>query len=192
MSGFLLNVRNDLETIKPYTVKNLEGKRLNSMYEWVVFLHVIGVFGFAMAHGASVFVAFRLQQEQEVGRLRALLDLSRLSLRGMSGSTILLLIAGIVAGFMGRWWGQAWIWISIGILVVITVVMILISGRAYYPLRTALGMPGPWDKVEGPPGEPVSDEEIRTFIVAGHPRLMTIIGVGGFLIVLGLMRFKPF
>ena len=162
------------------------------MYEWVVFLHVIGVFGFAMAHGASVYVAFRVQQENEVDRLRALLDLSRLSLRGMSGSIILLLIAGIVAGFMGRWWGQAWIWISIGLLVVITVVMILVSGRAYYPLRTALGMPGPWDKVEGPPGEPASDEEIRTLIVAGHPRLMTIIGVGGFLIVLGLMRFKPF
>jgi hypothetical protein len=93
---------------------------------------------------------------------------------------------------MGRWWGQAWIWISIGLLVVITVVMILVSGRAYYPLRTALGMPGPWDKVEGPPGEPSSDEEIRNLIAAGRPRLMTIIGVGGFLIILGLMRFKPF
>ena len=84
------------------------------------------------------------------------------------------------------------IWISIGILVVITVAMIVISGRAYYPLRTALGMPGPWDKVEEPPGETSSDEEIRSLIAAGQPRLMTIMGVGGFLITLGLMRFKPF
>lgn len=162
------------------------------MYEWVVFLHVIGTFGFAMSHGASVFVAYRLRKEEDVDRLRALLDLSRLSLRGLSGSLILLLIAGIVAGFMGKWWGQAWIWISIGILVVITVVMVIISGRSYYPLRTALGMPSPWDKEEGPPGDPASEEEIRKFIKAGQPHLMTLLGVGGFLIILGLMLFKPF
>lgn len=165
---------------------------MNGWYEWVVFLHVIGGFGFAMAHGASLYVAFRLRREKEIERLRALLDLSRLSLRGMSGSLIILLIAGIAAGFMGKWWGKGWIWVSIGILVVEIIFMTVISNRSYYPLRTALGMPGPWDKEEGPPGEPASDEEISALIKAGRAHLMTLVGVGGFLIILGMMMFKPF
>ena len=28
------------------------------MYAWVVFLHIVGVFGFLLGHGASFFVAF--------------------------------------------------------------------------------------------------------------------------------------
>jgi hypothetical protein len=50
------------------------------MYEWVLFLHVVGAFAFMMSHGVSIFVAFRLQQEGEINRIRALLDLSTVSL----------------------------------------------------------------------------------------------------------------
>lgn len=34
------------------------------MYPWLVLLHVLGVFGFLMAHGVSVGVAFALRQER--------------------------------------------------------------------------------------------------------------------------------
>ena len=84
-----------------------------------------------MSHGVSIFIAFQLQQEDEVNRIRALLDLSTMSLRGMWGSIIILLGAGIALGIMGKWWGQGWVWLSIGIMVVVTVVMFVISSKAY-------------------------------------------------------------
>ncbi len=33
------------------------------MYEWVLFLHVVGAFVFMMSHGVSIFIAFQLRQE---------------------------------------------------------------------------------------------------------------------------------
>lgn len=161
------------------------------MYEWVLFLHIIGAFIFMMSHGVSIFVAFRLQQESEVGRIRALMDLSSLSLRGMWGAVLILLGAGIALGFMGKWWGQGWVWVSIGLLVAVLVAMFIISSRAYYPLRTAVGLPDPWSKAEEL-GEVAPDDDIQALIAAGHPRLMAAVGLGGFFVVLGLMMFKPF
>ena len=161
------------------------------MYEWVLFLHVIGALVFMMSHGVSIFVAFRLQQERMVDRIRALLDLSSMSLKGMWGATLVLLGAGIALGFMGKWWAQGWLWLSIGIIVAVAVSMFVISGRAYYPLRTAVGLPDPWSK-EDELGDVAPENEIRALIEASHPRLMAIIGLGGFFLILGLMMFKPF
>src|SRR6478609_7482514 len=45
------------------------------MYRWLVFLHVLAVFGFLLAHGTAIAVAFRLRREREVARIRVLLDL---------------------------------------------------------------------------------------------------------------------
>jgi len=83
------------------------------MYEWVLFFHVVGALVFMMSHGVSIFAAFQLQQEREVDRIRALMDLSTLSLRGMWGSILLLLAAGIALGFMGKWWSQGWLWVAL-------------------------------------------------------------------------------
>ena len=79
------------------------------MYPWIVFLHVAGGFGFMLAHGASASVAFALRRERNLERLRALLDLSSGSFNVMYLSLLVLLAAGIVAGFMQKWWGQGWI-----------------------------------------------------------------------------------
>jgi hypothetical protein len=47
------------------------------MYSWIVFAHVLGVFGFLLGHGAAALVTFKLRGERAVERIRALLDLSR-------------------------------------------------------------------------------------------------------------------
>ena len=47
------------------------------MYQWLVFAHVLGVFGFLLAHGTAAAVAFALPRQREVERVRVLLDLSR-------------------------------------------------------------------------------------------------------------------
>ena len=44
------------------------------MHPWIVFLHVLGVFGFRVAHGASANASFALQRERNLERVRVLLE----------------------------------------------------------------------------------------------------------------------
>ncbi len=56
------------------------------MYRWLIFLHVLGVFGFLLTHGASAIMTLQLRKERDLMRIRALLDLSSNSLGLMYGS----------------------------------------------------------------------------------------------------------
>lgn len=39
------------------------------MYQWIVLLHVIAAFTFALAHGVSAGVALKLRSEREIPRV---------------------------------------------------------------------------------------------------------------------------
>ena len=52
-------------------------------YDWIVFLHIFGVFVFLIAHGVSSGVGFRLAKERNRERVAALLEFSGSSYRGM-------------------------------------------------------------------------------------------------------------
>jgi uncharacterized membrane protein len=91
------------------------------MYQWLVFAHILGIFGFLLAHGSAAGVAFKLRGEREIPRVRALLDLSSSVTTVASVSLLTLLVAGVILGFMGHWWGQGWIWISLGLFVLMGV-----------------------------------------------------------------------
>src|SRR5579862_5700891 len=93
------------------------------MYQWLVFAHVLGVFGFLLAHGTAAAVAFALPRQREVERVRVLLDLSRGVTMVANVSLLVLLAAGITAGFMGNWWSQGWIWTALGLLVLMSISM---------------------------------------------------------------------
>ncbi len=78
-------------------------------YHLVVFLHIAGVFGFLMSHGASINMLLRLRREHDPARVRAYLDLSAASYSGVYSSLLVLIAARVLAGFMGDWWGHGWI-----------------------------------------------------------------------------------
>ena len=67
-------------------------------YEWVVFLHIFGVFVFLLAHGVSSGVGFRIAKERNRERLAALLDLSVSSYRVMLLGFWWTLLTGLVLG----------------------------------------------------------------------------------------------
>ncbi len=56
---------------------------MDSLHNWIVWIHILGGFTFALAHGVSAGVAFKLREEREVPRVQALPDLSRLATNGM-------------------------------------------------------------------------------------------------------------
>lgn len=160
-------------------------------YPWVVATHVLGAFGFVLAHGVSAFAAFRLRRTTDATEARLLLGLSSTSLTLAYGSLLLLLIAGVVAGFMGGWWGHAWIWISIALLLGIGIAMYAIGTRYYIGVRQALAADGP--------GAMAAERLVGSSDSAGLARLLesrrayalaAIGGIGLALLVI-LMELKP-
>jgi hypothetical protein len=161
------------------------------MYQWIVFIHVLGGFLFMLGHGASAAAMFRVRTERSVEKLQAILDLSR-SLNSFSNAALLVTLAsGIVLGFMGRWWGDGWLWTALGLLVVMSILMAFLAAYYFGKLRWALGLPVPGSK-EDPPEEIASAEEIEEIALKGRPFLITAIGLVGWGLILWLMMFKPF
>jgi hypothetical protein len=163
------------------------------VYRFWVFLHVAGVFGFLLAHGSSAVVAFRLGREREPARLAALLELSSSSLGLLYASLLLLLVSGVVAGFVGHWWGQAWIWIAIGVLVVLMVAMYALANPYFDRIREAVGVQTYNQRrrrIEA--GPPASQERIDEVLRSPRPFLVAAVGAAGLLLILWLMLFKPF
>jgi hypothetical protein len=168
------------------------------VYQWLVFAHVLGVFGFLLAHGASAAVAFKLRGEREVERIRVLLDLSRDATAIANISLLVLLAAGIAAGFMGGWWGQLWIWSALGLLILVNVAMVVVASGPLIRIRQLVGaaVPGRAKTYDAPPpsntiGASV-DQQLAMQLAAVNPLLLTLIGGGGLAVILWLMLFKPF
>lgn len=164
------------------------------MHPWIVFVHLLGVFGFLLAHGASASVAFALRRERNLDRVRALLELSSNSYGVMYASLLVLLVGGIVGGFTypGGAWSWGWIWISLGLLIAILVAMTLLGSSIYGGARKATGLPFMEGMKQHPPIEPASAEELDALLAKGNPLLLTIVGYGGIAVIAWLMMFKPF
>ena len=165
------------------------------MYNWVVFLHVVAAMTFFLAHGAAAAVAFKIPGERKPERIKALLELSTSTLRVMFLSLLVLLLAGIVAGFIGRWWNQAWIWISLVSMIAIFIWMTYYSRRTYAPLRKAIGLEyfeGMTGGTPNPPVEPLPDDQILAISSATSPTTVVAAGYVVSLLILWLMIFKPF
>ena len=109
------------------------------MYPYIVLLHVIGAFVFALSHGVSLAVSLRLRGVESRERAAALLELSGMAIGGLYVGLLLLLVGGVWAGFAGDHWGRLWIWVAIGILVVIVVAMYAIATPFYGRMRAACG-----------------------------------------------------
>lgn len=161
-------------------------------YPWIKLLHVIGAFGFVLAHGASAFAAMRIRDEREPGRVAALLDLSGTSLGLMYASLLVLLAAGVTAGFVGAFWGRAWIWAAIGVLVIVVVAMYPLGSQHYAKVRRAVGLKAYNDPKDAPPPAPLAPDELATLLASPRPFQLAALGGIGLVVILWLMVVKPF
>ena len=154
------------------------------MYRWWVFVHLIGVFGFLAAHGVSMGVLFRLRRERDPAKVNELLQLSASSTRAFYPALGILLLGGIVAGFLGHWWSQAWIWAAIGILLVVTMAMYAVATPYYRRIRfVAQAMEGG--------SQAVTSQQFDEILRSPRPNWIAAIGAVGLLAILYLMMFKP-
>lgn len=155
-----------------------------SLYQWWVFVHLVGVFGLLASHGVSMVVTFQLRKERDPSRVGALLQLSSSSISAFYVSMGLLGLGGVVAAFQADLWGYGWIWASIIALLAVSVAMYALARPYYERLRfvtTAI--------VEG--SKAVRPEQYQEILRSKRPLTVAVIGIGGLVLLLYLMLFKP-
>lgn len=165
---------------------------LTPYVEWIVFLHIAGAFLFVAGHGVSIFVAFQLRKERDRARLGALLDLSGKSLSIAYLGLLILFFSGIVAGIVLGSFGRWWIWISLVLLIVIASLMTPVGSMYFNRIRLALGQRIGRMKATDPDPVPLPDADLAALLMTRAAETLLFLGGGGFLVILWLMRFKPF
>jgi hypothetical protein len=152
------------------------------LYQWIVYVHILAVFAFFLAHGTATAITFKLRGERKIERIRALLDLSQsMSILGRV-SLLVLVLAGIILGFMGNWWGHGWIWTALILLVLMSVAMSLLASRPLVRARQLLAAQSVAEV----------DQQLNTLLAAPNPVVLSVIGGVGIATILWLMQFKPF
>jgi len=156
------------------------------MYELLRFLHVLSAMAYFLFHGAVASVTFAIRREPGPKRIDALSEVMVLAYRGAPIAGVVLVLSGILLGFMGRWWGDRWIWASVAVLLVIGILMNRL-GKPY--------MTEGFSRARNPSAQlrPQAGRGIlggmRAFFF--HPMFFTFTGMIGLAIVLWLMMFKP-
>src|SRR5207249_5848100 len=86
----------------------------------------------------------------------------------------LTIVSGVLLGFLGSWWGTAWIWAVLAIFVAIGIVMNLYGGRTI-------------DRIADTP----DDTEMERLLTRFRPGLLAVTGAGRPLLLLALMLSTP-
>jgi plastocyanin len=154
------------------------------VYRWWVFVHLVGLFVFLMAHGVSMGVLFRLRKERQPAKVNELLQLSASSTRAMYPGLTVLLLGGIVAGFLGHWWSRAWIWAAIAILVLVMMAMYVVATPYYRRIRFVA------QAIEGG-SQAVTGQQFDEILRSPRPTWVAVVGGVGLAAILYLMLFKP-
>lgn len=154
------------------------------MYQWWVFVHILGLAGFLAAHGISMAVTFRLRRERDPQRVNDLLALSGSSAKAMYLALVVLLAGGIGAATVGRLWSKPWIWISIGVLVVATALMYAVAKPFYDRVRLVA-------RARAAGSQAVTDEQWESVLRSGRADAISAVGIVALVIILYMMVFKP-
>jgi uncharacterized membrane protein len=153
-------------------------------YGWWKFVHLVGVVGFVAAHGTSMAATVLVRRIRDPEQVSGILQLSAATVSAFYVSTVVLLVGGFGAGFVGHWFDQGWIWVSLGLLVGVGVLMFPMAKRHFRRIRMVLEL------MET--GTTVSRDDFARVVDAGNPVLTTGVGFVAIFLILYLMVLKPF
>ncbi len=154
------------------------------MYQWLVFVHLVGLVLFLLTHGVSMWVAFTVRRNPEPDTARLLLGLSSRANGVMYLGLLLLAIGGLGAAWNAGSLLAGWVVASYVVLVVIIVAMYAMGAGYYYPLRDALSPKAG--------ATPIDAAELARRVANRRPEALTLVGVGGLVVLVWLMALKPF
>ena len=165
---------------------------LNIMIRWLVFVHVLAVITFFLAHGTSAAMTFQIRKETEFARIRALLDLSWSTMILMGVSFLIMGLTGIILPFLIHIWNRGYIWLSIVLMLFVFIYMAMFNEAHYKELRRLVGLPYMKGNKNLPAEPPANPEEIAALLKKTSASSMVVVGYIVPAIVLWLMIFKPF
>ncbi|HEY7132257.1 MAG TPA: hypothetical protein VH440_08385 [Candidatus Limnocylindrales bacterium] len=155
------------------------------MYQWLVFVHLVGLVLFLLMHGVSMWTAFGVRRDPRPESARLLLGLSMRANQAMYLGLLLLAIGGLGAAWNANLLVAGWVVASYVVLVIVMVGMYAMGASFYYPLREAV-MP----KDGGP--STIDAGELARRVDNRRPEGLAIVGLGGLVILVWLMTLKPF
>jgi len=165
---------------------------INILIRWLIFLHVLGVLTFFLAHGASAAMAFKIRKERDFARIRAMLDLSWSTGVLVVVSFVVMGLTGIILPFLVHIWNKGYIWASIVLMLIVFIYMAVFNETHYKQLRRLVGLSYMKGSKQLPAEPPSSPEEVAALLSKTSPIPLFIVGYGIPAIVLWLMIFKPF
>jgi hypothetical protein len=154
------------------------------VYQWLVFLHLLGLVVFVMCHGVSMFVAFRIRGETNRELVSAFLGLSNRANQAMYLGLLALIIGGLGAAWNASSLAAPWVIASYVVLIATFVAMWALGSGYYYPLREGL---------VGSEKTPRLDDEAlaRTLSTSRRPEALAVVGGVALVILVWLMVLKP-
>lgn len=163
-----------------------------ALIPWLVFLHVLSVITFFLAHGTSVAMAFKIRKETDFARIRAMLDLSASTIVVVFIAFLVMGLTGLIMPFILKIWNKGWIWTSIVLMIVVLLQMGFMNEKRYKILRKLVGLPYMQGNKEYPAEEPASQAEVEAHLRKLNVHELVAVGYVIPMIVLWLMVFKPF
>ena len=162
------------------------------LIRWLIFLHILSALTFFLAHGSSAAMIFKIRNETDIVRIRAMLDLSESTLEVMFTSFLVMGLTGLALPFFLHIWNKGWIWFSIVLMVFVFIWMVWLNEWTYKILRKLVGLPYRQGSKEYPAEPPAHAEKIVSHLKSINVIPILIVGYGIPAIVLWLMVFKPF
>lgn len=159
-----------------------------ALYPWFVFAHVVGVVVFAISHGASVFVAFRVRRERDPATIDSLLSVSKLAIGPMYIGLALIILGGLGAAAAADLWFEPWILASVVVLFIVLGVMYSVAMPYYSRLRAAVSVGEAGASSADPT---VSAEELGAMLDTRRPEALVTVGTVGLVLLVWLMVIKP-
>jgi hypothetical protein len=155
------------------------------MYEVWVFVHLVGVAGFLITHGVSMWALFAVRAAGgDRDRILEWCETSKRTTMPMYLSFGLLLLGGVAAGIDGALFAQWWLLGSLGLLLVLTAFMSMVATPHMKRLREGCTR---W--ADGT--YTLSDGELRATLEGPATVLVAATGSIGLFVILALMVFKP-
>lgn len=163
--------------------------------DWVralVLAHVLSAFAFAVLHGPSVAILWRLRTERSLPRVQALLDMSRAWSTYSWVGWVALAVTGVALALAEHTWRAPWVWGSALVLVVVSLAMSPLAARPFNEARHAAGLPY-FDGRGMTRAGPVDDKELEVAlgVIRRRSALIAAVGVVGLAVLVWLMVSRP-
>jgi hypothetical protein len=155
------------------------------MYRFWVLMHLVGVVGFLVTHGVSMWALFAVRAvDGDRDRILEWCETSKRTIMPMYLSFGLLLLGGVAAGIDGALFAEWWLLGSLALLVGMTALMSLVASPHMKRLREGCTR---W--ADGT--YTLSDEELRGALEGSATMITAGSGSITLLVIVFLMVFKP-